>query len=143
MNHENGVAEQQQSIEAMNLSHLADLSPELAKRIVDAYAPEGTRVLDFQALESISVEAAEELAKYPGELYLSSIRTLTSELAEALSRHTGVLVLNRVENLTPEVARILVRHEGYVGFGTTTEQTVFEREGGNDYGKNIAPQLHG
>ena len=68
----------------------------------------GTLVLN--GLPSLSTEAAEALAAFPGELVLKAVTTLTPETATALSRHKGRLHLTGLTELSPSVQAALNAH---------------------------------
>ena len=69
--------------------------------------------LIFPDLETLSPEAAAELAKHKGPLNLGTVK-LSQEAATALLAHKSWLSLSGVKRLEPGVGDILARHENEV-----------------------------
>lgn len=115
---------------SLDLNGLRWLTPPAARAL--AYCGGGWRnglmmdvYLGLSRLRSISVEAATELASYPGTLSLNGLRELSPALAEALSRFSPQtsleqLNLNGVRRLDPEAAREFARFEATLCLGGLT-----------------------
>ena len=68
----------------------------------------------LRGVRELTVEQAEELAKYEDHLYLvkgdlslDGLTKITPEVAEALAKHEGGLSLNSLTKITPEALKML------------------------------------
>ena len=88
---------------------------QLAGKLLDSWAyqveAELTAML-FDRLETISEEAATEIASRKGVLLLNGLKTLTPRLAKILATHEGTLNLSGIEEISEETAEALSPHAG-------------------------------
>jgi len=77
----------------------------------------GKDPLDLSAIHSLTLAAADELAKHRGTLMLNGIREVRSKLAKSLKWHQGPLELDGVPELTEAAAAHIARHEGDLNLG--------------------------
>lgn len=91
-----------------------ELSVEQAKQIIDDCRGKGSIVLE--ALQSLSAEAAAELARHGEHLTFAALPALSAEAAALLAnRPEGGLTFRGMRSLSPEVARALVPTRGPLG----------------------------
>ena len=82
--------------------------PRLAKYLASRSEP-----VRLNALESLSVQIAEQIARSQSSLYLRGITALDIKSAAALARHRGeTLALDGLTTLPNELATALTRHRG-------------------------------
>lgn len=86
---------------------LRTLSVDQARRIVEACSGKG--YIYLSSLESLSAEAATELARHREYLSFNMLRTLSPEAATALAPFTGQLTFEPLEELSDDVAAALSR----------------------------------
>jgi hypothetical protein len=90
------------------LPGLATLPPEIARKLVGG----GYFWLVFGCGQNLSKEAAEILARHPGQLTFTGPEPLPPEAARGLAAHTGTLRLPQVAAITPDLATALGQHRG-------------------------------
>ena len=77
---------------------------------------EGTLWLD--GLETISVEVASVLSRFPGTLDLRGLTSLPEDCAMALGRHLGDLRIGGLASLSAAAAKAIARNRGELDFST-------------------------
>jgi len=83
--------------------------------------PNAYPFIDLGGLTEASDEVIAELAKYPGYLGLTGLKTLTTAAAEALGNHAGMLSLDGLTSLSDPAAAALARHRAALSLpGLTT-----------------------
>ncbi|MFN9369242.1 MAG: hypothetical protein ACK6CT_10845 [Planctomycetia bacterium] len=85
------------------------MSVDQARQIVDACAGRG--YIYLTKLESLSAEAAAEIARHREYLTFPALRTLSPEAAAALAPFTGRLAFERLEELSDDAAAALSRSQ--------------------------------
>jgi hypothetical protein len=68
--------------------------------------------LDFKILREISLESAQVIAAFEGDLLLNQLTSISDPVMTILSEHKGVLQLNGITDLSDNAALALGRHEG-------------------------------
>lgn len=86
---------------------LRELSVDRARQLVDDCRGKG--YVDLRSLQSLSADAAAELARHGEYLTFASLPTLSAEAAEALAPFAGRLNLEAVEKLSDAAATALGR----------------------------------
>jgi len=104
--------------ESLCLRRLRSLDAESAAALATHKGP----VLEFDALESLSPEAARALTAFNGRLDMDSPVDIPAEIIAILATHRSWLDLG-IETLSPEVATVLARHRGGLGLGSVTSLT--------------------
>jgi hypothetical protein len=74
--------------------------------------------LEIVILDDYHEEAAQHLAKCPGELDLFGISELSEKMAEGLGDRVGILCLDGIGCLSEPAARNLSKHRGYLSLGS-------------------------
>ena len=104
--------------DALYMSNLRDLqNGQLAGKLADSWAYQDEAHIEltamlFDSLETISEEAATEIASRKGVLLLNGLKTLTPRLAKILATHEGTLNLSGIEEISEETAEALSPHAG-------------------------------
>jgi hypothetical protein len=97
-------------VSGLILDQVRDLTTEIAKVLATSSAS-GI----YFTLRKLTPEAARELARFPGSLWLSCMFEMSDETAEALSFHKGkYLGLPNLNRFSAKAAQLLARHEGSV-----------------------------
>ncbi len=104
--------------DALYMSNLRGLqNGQLAGKLADSWAYQDEAHIEltamlFDSLETISEEAATEIASRKGVLLLNGLKTLTPRLAKILATHEGTLNLSGIEEISEETAEALSPHAG-------------------------------
>jgi hypothetical protein len=87
------------------------VNPSLA--LVSALIKRPSRYLSLAGMTTLNDEkTASMLAKFSGELRISSVSEISSEAASVLAEYPGTLSLDGLTEICPEVARSLAKHKG-------------------------------
>jgi hypothetical protein len=97
---------------------LTMLPPEIAKRLVEGYW------LDLSSIKSLSADAAKELSRFEGTIWLNGLSKLSTAAANAFASHEGGLELGGIREVSVPLARALARHEGELFLGGLKEISV-------------------
>jgi hypothetical protein len=120
---------------AEETDRIMQLTAEQAKRL----AQDKSGRLALAGVNSLSPEAAQELAQYEGWLYLNGLATLSKETADALGQHKGPLHLDGLKSISDDSARSLARHNGELSLGgllsisDETAEALAQHRGGRLY----------
>lgn len=103
----NGVDTAAREENPVRQQDLRELSVDRARQLVDECRGKG--YIDLRSLQSLSADAAAELARHGEYLTFASLPTLSAEAAEALAPFAGRLSLETVEELSDAAATALGR----------------------------------
>lgn len=94
----------------LTLSRLESLPPDVAAALAEPRNGEAyeNMQLTLNAVREISADAARELAKHSGSVFLPAVDTISAEAAKELVGQPGTaLVLNGLQEVSPDVAKAM------------------------------------
>ena len=94
----------------LTLSRLESLPPDVAAALAEPRNGEAyeNMQLTLNAVREISADAARELAKHSGSVFLPAVDTISAEAVKELVGQPGTaLVLNGLQEVSPEVAQAM------------------------------------
>lgn len=115
----------------LNLNYISNLSPSIARILIDGensndknnFNLTKERSLLLDGLVEFSVELAEVICNFKGNLSLNGLTQISERESDFLSKHNGILHLNKIQLLTEDSCKMIANHKGILylkGLGQTS-----------------------